>query len=404
MARMEKLAFDGHGGTSLAARLDLPTGDVRATALFAHCFTCGKDILAAKRVASRLAELGIATLRFDFTGLGHSAGEFANTTFATNVDDLILAAEALTRRLAAPQLLIGHSLGGAAVVAAAARIPSARAVATIGAPADTAHVLHNLGGAIETIRSEGQAEVQLGGRAISIGRGFVEDVETQRLADAAANLKRPLLILHAPLDGIVGVENATALFVAAKHPKSFVSLDDADHLLSRSSDADYAAQVIAAWVERYLEPVAAEPTAPPEGVVRACEADPAGFLQEVRAGQHHLVADEPRSYGGTDLGMSPYQLLAAALATCTSMTIRMYARKKGIALEHVGVDVTHDKIHAADCGSCETTESKVDRLSRVVHLQGELDDATRAQLLAIADRCPVHRTLESEILIETAAG
>jgi len=401
----EKLEFEGHAGNRLAARLDRPDGPVRAVALFAHCFTCGKDIAAARRIAGRLTAEGWAVLRFDFTGLGHSEGEFANAGFSANIADLIGAAQHLERRELAPQLLIGHSLGGAAVLAAAAGIDSVRAVATIGAPADPAHVLDSFSASLETIRAEGRAEVTLAGRRFEIARDFVEDMEAATLEDRLGRLGRALLILHAPRDAQVGIENAGRIFSAAKHPKSFVSLDDADHLLTRAADADYAAGVIAAWARRYV--TLAEPPADdtPEGVVRVSEADPDGFLQDVSVGGRHMLkADEPAAHGGSDLGPSPYQFLAAGLGACTAMTIRMYARRKGWALTHVAVDVGHDRIHAEDCAECETRTGRIDRFRREVRLEGDLDDAQRARLMEIADRCPVHRTLEGEVRVETVAA
>jgi putative redox protein len=399
----EKMAFTGHRGDRLAARLDRPGGRARAVALFAHCFTCTKDILAAKRIAGRLTAEGIAVLRFDFTGLGHSGGEFANTGFTANVGDLVAAARHLDEVAEAPQLLIGHSLGGAAVIAAAAELPSVRAVATIGAPADPAHVLHNFACSLEEIREKGAAEVTLAGRSFRIARDFVEDVEGQTLEDRLARLRRALLVLHAPRDETVGIENATELFRMARHPKSFVTLDDADHLLRRPEDAAYAAGVIAAWAERYLDVPAREaPAGAPEGAVRVTEADPDGFLQDVRAGADgHLVADEPARFGGTGLGPSPYELVAAGLGACTSMTIRMYARRKEWPLEGVQVDVSHERVHAEDCADCETTSGKVDVFRRAIRLDGPLEAAQQAKLMEIADRCPVHRTLESEIRVET---
>ncbi|MBF9058828.1 alpha/beta fold hydrolase [Rhodobacterales bacterium HKCCSP123] len=389
----ERFTFPGHSGHDLAARLDLPEGPHLATAVLAHCFTCGKDIPAARRISARLAAIGIATLRFDFTGLGHSGGEFANTSFTSNVDDLLAAAGALSARGMAPSLLIGHSLGGAAVLRAADRIDSVRAVATIGAPFDPGHVTHNFDDALETIASDGKAEVVLGGRPVTIGRGFVEDVRAEKLAPALAALKKALLVLHAPRDEIVGIDNATRIFTAARHPKSFVTLDEADHLLSRPEDADYAAEVIAAWAGRYLDlRPPAPPPGVPEGVTRVSEADPKGFLQDVQAGvKHHILADEPFSYGGTNRGLTPYQLLAAGLGTCTSMTIRMYARRKGLPLAHVSVDVTHDRVHAQDAA---TPGTPIDRFTRTIRLDGGLTGAQRDKLLEIADKCPVHRTLE----------
>jgi len=389
----ERFSFTGHSGHRLAARLDLPEGPHLATALFAHCFTCGKDIAAARRIAQRLTAEGIAVLRFDFTGLGHSGGEFQNTSFSSNVDDLLNAAQALAARDMAPDLLIGHSLGGAAVLKAARQIPSSKAVVTLGAPFDPGHVTHNFGDALERIRRDGAGEVNLGGRPIRIGRGFVEDVEGSAIEEEVGHLGRALLVLHAPLDDVVGIDNATRIFMAAKHPKSFVTLDDADHLVSRGRDAEYAAGVIASWAQRYLDlrPPAPPPGAP-EGVTRISEADANGFLQDVMAGpKHHVLADEPKSYGGTDRGLTPYQFLSAGLGACTSMTIRMYARRKGWPLTHVSVDVTHDKVHAQDVGN---GMHPLESFTRAIKLEGDLTQDQRASLLEIADKCPVHKTLE----------
>ena len=396
----ERITFSGHSGHTLAARLDLPDGPHLATALFAHCFTCSKDIPAARRIAGRLASLGIAVLRFDFTGLGHSKGEFKNTTFTTNAQDLKAAAAALAQRGMAPSLLIGHSLGGAAVLRVADEIEGVKAVVTLGAPFDPGHVTHNFGDAIAEIEEKGSAAVHLGGRPIMIGRDFLHDVAAEKLVSHIQNMKSALLVMHAPLDDIVGVENATQIFVAAKHPKSFVTLDNADHLITRGEDAEYAAEVIAAWVSRYLDlRPPAPPIGAPEGVTRVSEADPAGFLQDVAAGpKHHVLADEPMAYGGTDRGLTPYQFLAAGLGACTSMTVRMYARRKGWPLKNVSVDVTHDKVHAQDA---EVGRSKIDTFTRILKLEGDLDDAQRARLLEIADKCPVHKTLEQGARVDT---
>ncbi len=397
----ERITFTGHGGDELAARLDLPDGPRLATAIFAHCFTCSKDIAAARRIAGRLASAGIAVLRFDFTGLGHSQGEFANTSFSSNLQDLVAAAQYLQGRGMAPGLLIGHSLGGAAVLRAAGSLESVKAVVTIGAPFDPEHVTHNFGGALERIRAEGQAEVMLGGRAITIGRDFVDDVSAEQLGPAIRNLKRALLVMHAPLDSTVGIDNATRIFLAARHPKSFVTLDDADHLISRPEDAEYAAGVIASWATRYLEMrPPAPPPGTPEGIVRVSEADPEGFLQDVNAGPlHHVLADEPEAYGGTNLGMSPYGFLAAGLGACTSMTIRMYARRKNWPLESIVVDVSHDKVHAQDAANGAT--GKVDAFRREIRLTGALDAGQRQRLLEIADKCPVHKTLTNASVVTT---
>jgi putative redox protein len=402
----ERFTFAGHAGDRLAARLDLPEGPHLATALLAHCFTCGKDIAAARRIAQRLTAEGIAVLRFDFTGLGHSEGEFQNTSFTSNVDDLLAAADALEARGMAPALLIGHSLGGAAILKAAGRVASARAVVTIGAPFDPGHVMHNFGDALAGIRRDGAGEVRLGGRPVRIGRGFVEDIEGAALAEDIAQLRRALLVLHAPRDAVVGIENATGIFTAAKHPKSFVTLDGADHLITRAEDAEYAAGVIASWAARYLDlrPPAPPPGAP-EGVTRVSEADSLGFLQDVMAGpRHHVTADEPESYGGTDRGLTPYQFLAAGLGACTSMTLRMYARRKGWPLAHVSVDVTHDRVHAQDAGGAGGAEPPLDTFTRRITMEGDLTGDQRGRLLEIADKCPVHRTLARGAHVRTEAA
>ncbi|SFA76235.1 putative redox protein [Poseidonocella pacifica] len=396
----ERLTFPSHDGHSLAARLDLPEGPMLGTALFAHCFTCGKDIPAARRIAGRLAAMGIAVLRFDFTGLGHSQGEFGNTTFSSNVEDLKAAADAMTARGMAPRLLIGHSLGGAAVLRAAGEISGIRGVVSLNAPLAPAHVIRTIGLNHDDFGTKTHRDVDLGGRKFRIGRAFLDDVTEERIEPVLSRLEAALLVMHAPEDHVVGIENAGRIFRAAPHPKSFVTLDGADHLLSRSCDADYAAGMIASWAMRYLDvrPPAPPPGAP-EGVVRVTEADPKGFLQDVTSGPyHHALADEPLAYGGTNRGMSPYGFLSSGLGACTSMTIRMYARRKGWPLESVRVEVTHEKVHAQD----SSTGEKVDRFCRDIRLTGALDEAQRARLLEIADRCPVHRTLSSGAEISTS--
>jgi putative redox protein len=396
----ERITFPGHSGDTLSARLDLPDGPHLATALFAHCFTCSKDIPAARRIAARLASMGIAVLRFDFTGLGHSKGEFANTTFTSNVDDLHAAAAYLTDRGMVPDLLIGHSLGGAAVLRAAGDMPGIKAVVTIGAPYDPEHVTHNFSDALDDIKTVGRATVDLGGRPFTIGKGFVEDVKAQMLGPVIKGLKAALLVMHAPRDSVVGIDNATNIFAAARHPKSFVTLDDADHLITQTRDAEYAADVIAAWAGRYLKLTPpAPPIGAPEGIVRVSEADPTGFLQDVQSGPHHLLADEPLAYGGTNRGLSPYGLLAAGLGACTSMTLRMYARRKGWPLTHVSVDVSHDKVHAQDALTPSATN--IDLFRRKITVTGDLSLDQRQKLLEIADKCPVHKTLEASSRVET---
>jgi putative redox protein len=399
----EKLEFPNGRGQVLAGRLDRPQGQPKAYALFAHCFTCSKDTVAAARIAAALAARGIATLRFDFTGLGGSGGDFANTNFSSNVEDLLAAAAWLETHRGPARLLIGHSLGGAAMLAAAARLPEAKAVATIGAPADPSHVTQLLADQAADIEADGEAEVELAGRRFRIRKQFLDDLAGQEQGARLARLGKALLVMHAPLDDIVGIDNASRIFLAAKHPKSFVSLDDANHLLTRRRDAEYAAGVIAAWAQRYIGGEETMPgwprAAEDEVVVEETRLNP--FQQAISAGPHRLIADEPESYGGGGTGPSPYDLLTAGLGACTAMTVRMYADRKGLPLEKVRVSLRHDKIHAEDCADCETKVGKVDRIQRVIRLSGPLDAEAKAKLLEIADKCPVHRTLHAEIKIVT---
>jgi putative redox protein len=404
-----RVTFAGSLGAELAARLDLPLGPVRAYALFAHCFTCTKDILAAKRIAAALAAAGIGVLRFDFTGLGSSEGEFANTSFSSNVEDLVAAADFLRANHMAPALLIGHSLGGAAVLAAAHRVPEAKAVVTIGAPADVAHVLKHLGAHLEDIEQRGEATVTLAGRPFAVRKQFVDDAKAQALQDRIAKLGRALLVMHSPIDQAVGIENATAIFQAARHPKSFVSLDDADHLLSRERDAGYAAQVIAGWASRYL-PEAPMPADTGDAVREVSVSETAGgkFQNMVVSGPHRLFADEPKSAGGLDSGPSPYDFLAIALGACTSMTLRIYADHRKLTLGRISVSVSHGKVaaeHCTDCGeAAQGRTGKIDRFERTISIEGGVPADLQDKLLAIADKCPVHRTLESASAIVTKIG
>jgi len=397
-SKIQRLTIDGGTGATLAARLDLPPGPVRAYALFAHCFTCSKDLAAARAVAAGLAAQGIAVLRFDFTGLGSSEGEFGHTNFSSNIADLKSAADYMREHYQAPSILIGHSLGGAAVLAVAADIPEVKAVATIGAPADVSHVLHNFSAHLDEIDEKGVAEVSLGGRPFSISKQFIDDAHGQNLLDRIANMRKALLVLHSPIDATVGIENAGDIFQAAKHPKSFISLDSADHLLSNSADAAYAAQMIAAWAGRFVQ-TADQSDTDLNQAIRVEETGTGLFQNAVLSGNHHLFTDEPKSVGGADTGPSPYDYLAIALGACTSMTLRLYARHKKIAVDRIRVDVSHDKVHAADCLDCaedlQQRPGKIDRFERRIHVEGDLDEATRQRLLEIADRCPVHKTLEA---------
>jgi putative redox protein len=396
----ERFDFPNGQGQQLAGLLDKPTREPRAYALFAHCFTCGKDTHAARRIAEALTALGIAVLRFDFTGLGSSDGEFANTTFSSNVADLIAAADHLRRTRGAPALLIGHSLGGAAVLAAAGDVPDARAVATIAAPCDPKHVTGLFRDHVDRIATQGEVDVTLAGRPFRIRRELIDDVAEQRLTQRIGELRKALLVFHSPVDQFVGIDNASCIFLAAKHPKSFVSLDDADHLLSRREDAVYVANVVAAWAERYLDAAAPMMEGAAAGV-SVTETGEGKFQQVVQAGRHQFFADEPTSVGGLDTGPSPYDLLLASLGACTAMTLRLYAERKALPLDRVAVHLSHAKIHAVDCANCETKEGKIDRIDRAIGINGNLDEGQRQRLMEIADMCPVHRTLTSEIDIRT---
>lgn len=402
--RSEKITFEGNQG-SLAARLDSPAGKPRAYALFAHCFTCSKDIFAASRIAGALAERGIAVLRFDFTGLGASDGEFANTNFSSNIGDLLKAAEYLRSAHQAPALLIGHSLGGAAVLAAAGDIAECRCVATIGAPYDPEHVKENFRCKINEIEEYGEAEVELAGRSFRIQKQFLEDLAIHDQEKRIGALRKALMVLHAPRDEVVGIDSAAQIYAAAKHPKSFVALDGADHLLTRRSDAEYVAAMISAWAGRYLDgeiddaPRTSMPAGPGQTIVT--EKGGGKFAQNIVSNGHRLTADEPLDFGGDNTGPSPYDLLLASLGACTAMTIRMYAARKKLALDHVAVRLEHKKIHAEDCADCETESGRVDLIEREVELVGELSGEERGKLMEIADKCPVHRTLRSEVKIHT---
>lgn len=389
----EPFDFVTPGGRAVRARLDRPAGQARAWALFAHCFTCGKDNLAATRIARALAAEGVGTLRLDFAGLGDGPGDpAAPAGFSCDVGDLVAAAAHLAKEGCAPQLLVGHSLGGAAAIAAAGQIASVRAVAVIGAPFDPEHVLKVLGA--EGLAAEQHHEADLGGRPVRVTGRFAEDLRAQDQGARLRDLDRALLVLHAPRDEIVSIDEAAKIFVAARHPKSFVSLDDADHLLSDAADAAYAAKVIAGWASRYLAAVPVETAeAPADGTVRVTETGAGKFQVRVEAGGAVLLADEPASVGGLGSGPNPYELVAAGLGACTAMTLRLYAEHKGAPLTRVGVEVRHAK---------RKGETPADLFERTLTLEGELDDAQRARMLEIADRCPVHRTLEGGAAIVTS--
>ena len=397
--RAEKITFVNGDGECLAALLNRPAGTPVATAVFAHCFTCGKNIPAARIIAETLVSHGIAVLRFDFTGLGGSEGEFANTNFSSNVDDIVAAADHLRNVAQAPALLIGHSLGGAAVLAAASRIPEAKAVATIGAPCDPSHVVRLFDGQIAEIEDAGEVDVSLVGRRFTVKRQFLDDISEQNLARVIGELRAALLVMHAPADETVGIENASHIFTHAKHPKSFVSLDGADHLLKRRADAAFAADMLAVWAKRY---VLDGQRAGTYGTVFVFETAAGRFQQSVALGHHHLLADEPVSSGGLDSGPSPYEFLLASLGTCTAMTLRLYADHKGLPLDRVSVALKHSRQHTEDSeAACDGKPAALERIDRKITLEGTLNADQRKRMIEIANKCPVHRTLISRLKICT---
>lgn len=397
----EQLNFSNNEDKRLAALLNRPAGTPKAYALFAHCFTCGKDIPSARIISETLIAHGIAVLRFDFTGLGSSEGEFANTNFSSNVDDLVAAADHLRRTAEAPGLLIGHSLGGAAVLAAASRIPEAKALVTIGAPCDPAHVTNLFADHIETINKKGALTVSLAGRRFTIKRQFLDDISEQKLAPLIPNLRRALLVMHAPTDQIVGIENAALIFGHAKHPKSFVSLDGADHLLKRQVDAVFAAEMLAPWAIRHT--LDGNRNVREDGTTLVFETRAGRFQQSLALGRHHLLADEPVSSGGLDGGPSPYEFLLGGLGACTAMTIRLYADREQFSLDRVAVSLQHSRLHAQDGQAvCDGKPAALERIDRKITLDGNLTPEQRAKLMEIANTCPVHRTLTSHVEICTS--
>lgn len=395
-----EISFPGASGEMLAARLDLPQGQVRAYAVFAHCFTCSKDIYAAARISKGMSENGLAVLRFDFSGLGASEGDFANTNFSSNVDDLKAAIDFLTENYETPQILVGHSLGGAAVLAAASDMPELKAVATIGAPADVEHVSHNFKSSLDEIEQKGIAEVSLGGRPFTIKKQFLDDIRRQNLQQRLEKIKAALLVFHAPRDEIVGIENAAEIFANAKHPKSYISLDDADHLVRRASDAFYIADVISAWSLRYLKP-AEKPKQwnEDEQTIIVQESGVGKFQQNISLGSHHLVADEPVSVGGLNTGPAPVDFLGIALGACTSMTLRMYAERKGWEFGRIRVDVIHTKIEDSEGGG-----DKKDQFTRNLSVEGNISQEQRDKLVEIANKCPVHKIMSKPSEIVTHIG
>lgn len=398
-----KVFFENEAGDKLAGYLELPFNQAPHNfALFAHCFTCNKNFKAVKNICTSLTEKGFGVLRFDFTGLGESEGEFADTNFSGNVEDLLSAAKYLSENHKSPSLLIGHSLGGAAVIVASRDLPTVKAIATIGAPSTLSHVTHLLEDGIDKIHTEGAATINIGGRPFKIKKQFLQDLEGLKLKAIVKDLDRALLILHSPQDGVVEVKNAEELYLAARHPKSFISLDGADHLLSNKEDSLYTGSLIGSWAYRYLDhPEIPQPQSQHQVVAQLGDQ---GYTTYIRSGNHQFIADEPESFGGNNFGPSPYDLLSAALASCTSMTLQMYARRKKWPLEMVETHVNHSKSHAEDCENCESNSAKIDTFQREIKLTGDLDQKQKDRLLEIADKCPVHKTLHSAVRIIKKLG
>lgn len=406
--RYEKVSFPNHRGQQLAGRLDLPlTGEPLAYALYAHCFTCNKDLRAIGRITDTLAHHGIATLRFDFTGLGGSEGDFSETNFSTSIADYLRAARFLSEQFGAPELLIGHSLGGSVSLAAASDIASVRAVVAIAAPATPVHIESHVAGDLARIEAEGEADVSLAGRPFTLRRQLLDDIRAVDLGVAIAGLRKPLLVVHSPIDNVVGVANAAEILDHARHPKSYLSLDGADHLITNNDDARFVAEVIATWANRYSSADLSAHSQPdfvtdaPKSVTTVRIED--GFRTKVVSNGFPLVADEPISVGGTNTGPTPYDYLLTALGACTAMTLRMYADRKEWPLETVTVNLSHRKVHARDCAECESDAGFADHIDREIEVEGDLTDEQRIRLAEIADRCPVHKTLHSEVVVSTTA-
>lgn len=397
-----KKTFENRSGKSLSALLELPVDrHPHSFAIFAHCFTCTKNLTAVRSISSALASRGFGVLSFDFTGLGESEGDFAEENFSSSVSDLICAAEFLKDNYDAPSIVIGHSLGGAAGLLAASQLDSVKAVVTIGSPSSATHVRRLFQEDIEQVLEAGQAEVSIGGRPFLIKRQFVEDLEKHSLREAIGKMRKAFLFFHSPQDRIVGIENAAELYDAASHPKSFISLDGADHLLSNKKDARYVGDTIGSWASRYIEIPGERSISTPNDVAAFLGTDER-FTTQIKVGRHRLTADEPEDFGGNDFGPSPYGLVASGLAACTAMTLRMYAERKKWDLREITVHVSHARSHIEDCQNCDSANGKIDKFTRELELVGELDNDQKRRLLEIADKCPVHKTLESNARIETS--
>ena len=395
----QNISFENSEGELLSARLELPAHQHPHTyALFAHCFTCSKQLTAVRNIARSLTLQGVGVLSFNFTALGESEGDFADTNFSSNVEDLFQAARYLEEHYEAPSRLVGHSLGGAAVLRAAHHLPSVKAVATVGAPFSPHHVQHLFSKHTEQIEAQGIAELSIAGRPFTVKKQFLEDIRSHNLEPYINSLDRALLVLHSPQDTIVEIDNAKKIYLAAKHPKSYVSLDGADHLLTRKADSRYVGNIIASWAERYIDFEQRQALRSDKDVaVRLKAAD--GFTAEVLVRKHGLTADEPIDVGGNDFGPSPYELLTSGLGACTAMTLRMYAKRKKWPLEEVTVHINHSKDHAEDSQDLENPGSKIDHFDVTIELSGDLSEEQRERLMEMSKKCPVHRTLHSPVKI-----
>ncbi len=399
--KIARVSFKNKNGQNLSGRLYLPLDNPpRFFALFAHCFTCSKNFKAVSNISDTLSQYGVALLSFDFTGLGNSEGDFEDSGFSSNISDLVAASEYLEKKYQAPKLLIGHSLGGAAVIFAAEKLDAVKAVVTLGAPSEPKHVKHLFEEGIEEIKREGRAKVNIGGRPFYISREFVEDLEAKNLSEVLADLRKAVLIMHAPQDQVVDISNAATLYQHAHHPKSFISLDKADHLLTAEVESRYAGEIISTWVKKYLPAEISENDT--EGHQVKVRLFGKGYTSEILTPYHHLLADEPKSVGGENLGPTPYDLLMAALGTCTVMTLKMYAERKGWNSDEIVVFMNHDKVHKHDSQDFDKPGAKVSRFTRIIQISGETTDEMKTKLLEIADKCPVHRTLHEDIIVETS--
>jgi len=399
---LQKVTFQNKEGQNLVGRLELPSNrHPHNFVIFAHCFTCNKNLSAVRNIGKALTSNGFGVLRFDFTGLGESEGDFENTNFSGNVEDLIAAADYLKENYSAPTLLVGHSLGGAAVIFAASQIPSIKALSTIGAPSNLTHVQKLLKSGLEEIEENGKAVINLSGRDFTIKKQFLDDLKTRPLTEILNRLRKPILILHSPQDDTVGIKNAEEIYIAAHHPKSFISLDGADHLLSSKTDSQYVGEVISGWAKRYLN-IDSQHNGPKtkHQVVASLDRED-GFTTQMKVGNHYMIGDEPTDAGGNDFGPSPYELVSAGLSACTAMTVQMYAKRKGWQIDNIEVHTSYSRSHAADCEDCEANNTKIDTFHRDIKLTSNLDEKQRKRILEIADKCPVHKTLHSETQVIT---